>query len=244
MKMTPIYGERALFFSEERAIVVADLHIGIELEYRMQGVNIAMQTENLIDRCMKLLHEHNAEKFIVVGDIKHVIGGKEESEIERREVSKFLREIHEEAEIWIVKGNHDGRLRSKYAKIYGARGILLGDIALLHGHSWGDEEIMRADSLIMGHIHPFVRISTRVGYSYIHPCWVRGKFLKNEFKRRYPEGNENMEFIIMPAFNPLCGGVAVNRERIEGVMGKMMDMENAEIYLLNGLNLGRARNLR
>jgi len=47
----------------------------------------------------------------------------------------------------------------------------------------------------------------------------------------------------MPAFNPLCGGIAVNREMLIGPMSKIMDIRNSYVYMLNGINLGRIRNL-
>ena len=61
---------------------------------------------------------------------------------------------------------------------------------------------------------------------------------------RYEKGNEKMEFIVMPAFNPLCGGIAVNRDEIAGPLGKIMDFDNAYVYLLEGINLGRISNLK
>ena len=245
--MMPIWNERALFIAKEKAVVIADVHIGIEFEYRQQGINIGLQTNKLLERCIKLLKETKAEKIVIVGDIKHVITAKSEEEmmrIERREVRRFLKMLYGYADIWIIKGNHDGRLQSKYAKIFGGKGIKMGDIALIHGHCWADEKIMDSKTIILGHIHPFVRITTRVGYSYMQPCWVKGKFIKKELLKRYEKANHRMKFIIVPAFNPLCGGISINKERVsEGIL-KILDMENANVYLLNGINLGRIKNLR
>lgn len=247
MKALPIWNERALFITEIEAIVIADLHIGIESEYYLQGVNIVSQTRNLLERCKKLIEEKEAKKLIIVGDLKHVIAGKGEEKQEmimkeRREVRYFLKEMSKLVEIWIVKGNHDGRLFSKRAKIYGTRGVKIEDIAFVHGHAWPSHEIMDSKLVIMGHLHPFVRIKTRVGYSYLEPCWIKGEFKKKEIKKRY--GIKKLKFIIMPAFNPLCGGIAVNREKIDVAITKIMDIDNANVYLLNGINLGRVRNLR
>jgi len=244
MKALPVTGERAIFLKEERAIVIADIHIGIEREYIMQGVNMPSQTDILLDRCKGLLLKTGAEKIIIAGDVKHVIpGGEGKQEDGRREVGRFLKHLHEYADVEVVKGNHDGNIRSKYAKIHSSRGILLGDVAIIHGHSWPSPDITKGKVMLVGHIHPHVRISTTVGYSYMKPCWVRGKFIQRKFMERYPEGNKKMEWIVMPAFNPLCGGMAINKERVEGAIFSMMDMENAFVYLLDGINLGRVRNI-
>jgi len=249
MMPTPIWNERALFIKKEKAVVIADVHIGIEFEYSQQGVNIGVQTDKLLERCKRLIEETAAEKLVIVGDLKHIILAKDEEQREmmrkeRREVRKFLKVLDEYADIWIVKGNHDGRLQSKYAKIFGVKGMQIDDISFAHGHCWAGEEVMNGKIIVLAHIHPFIRITTKIGYSYLQPCWVRGKFQREKFLEKYKNGNHKMKFIIMPAFNPLCGGIAVNREKMEEAMMKIIDIEDAEVYLLNGLNLGRIRNLR
>jgi metallophosphoesterase superfamily enzyme len=76
-------------------------------------------------------------------------------------------------------------------------------------------------------------LTDRLGYKSFEQCWLRGNFL--HVKRR---------FIVMPAFNPLCGGIAANKEPIIGPFGKIVDLENAEVYLLNGTALGRIKDLK
>ena len=248
MNLYPIYGERALFIEKGKTIVIADLHIGIEYEYSLQGVNIGSQTEKMLERCISIIKKKKAKRVIILGDLKHTIvqSGEEYEEAvekEKKDVRYFIKKLAEIVELWIIKGNHDGQLKSKRAKIFGIRGISIGRVSLIHGHAWPSPAIMKNDLLIMGHIHPHVRIRTKIGYSYTQPCWVRGHF-KKELLKKYKDANKNMEFIIMPAFNPLAGGVAVNREKIGGAIISMIDADNSFIYLLDGTNLGRIRNLR
>jgi hypothetical protein len=52
----------------------------------------------------------------------------------------------------------------------------------------------------------------------------------------------------MPAFNELVGGLLFNRHKTSELLGpffknEVFKLEDAEIYLLNGINLGRIRNL-
>lgn len=249
MNAMPIWGERALLIEELGALVIADVHIGMEFEYNLQGVNIGIQTDALVNACRTLLEKHAAEKLIIVGDIKHTIMAREKEQKtlmmrEQREVRHFLKTVGEIADIVIIKGNHDGALSTRYAEVHGGRGIAMGTISFAHGHCWPHEKIMEGNLIILGHIHPFVRMTATVGYTSIHACWVRGKFRKKEFLQKYRGGNHDMEFIIMPAFNPLCGGVAVNREQIGGGIFSLTDMEGASVYTLDGINLGMIRNLR
>ncbi len=243
MKLEPVYGERALYIAKEKAIVIADLHLGIEFEYMAKGIVIPMQTKNLIERVLTILEKKRASKLIVLGDIKHVINERDYIIKERREVRYFLKKIAEHVEIWVIKGNHDIRLKSKYAKIFGARGLMLDDIAMAHGHAWVSPILMKADIFIMAHLHPHIRLVTKTGYAYDEACWIRGRFKKEKFRKKYPEGNENIRVIIMPSFNPVAGGIAVNKEKPKRGIASLIDMGNANAYLINGVNLGRIRNL-
>ena len=48
----------------------------------------------------------------------------------------------------------------------------------------------------------------------------------------------------MPAFNPLCGGSSVNHDGIVGPLGKMIDIENSQIYLIDGASLGKVKDIK
>ena len=47
----------------------------------------------------------------------------------------------------------------------------------------------------------------------------------------------------MPAFNPLCGGTAVNAEGLLGPMRNIIDISRAQVYLLDGTYLGVIKDL-
>jgi len=242
MNIQPVYGERAIYIPEEKTIIVADLHIGIEYELEDKGVIISMQTKKLLERILKITGKKRGERIVILGDLKHTIENREYMMKERREIGYFLKELSKHAEIWIVKGNHDGRIRSKYAKIYGGRGILMGDIFMAHGHAWPSDDIINASVFVMAHLHPHIRIMLRSGYTYMEPCWIVGKFNKN-IAEKYPGINTKMKVIVMPSFNPVVGGIAVNKEKISYGIAGMINWHNSVVYLLNGVNLGRIKNL-
>jgi metallophosphoesterase superfamily enzyme len=57
------------------------------------------------------------------------------------------------------------------------------------------------------------------------------------------------EVFIMPAFNELCGGVPFNESTKEDLLGPVfssgaIELENAEVYLLDGTRLGLLKNIR
>ena len=48
----------------------------------------------------------------------------------------------------------------------------------------------------------------------------------------------------MPAFNPLCGGIAANKEGITGPLGKIIEIGNAHIFLIDGTYLGKIKDIK
>lgn len=249
MKPIPIWGECALFSKKQNSIIIADVHIGIEFEYDLRGVHIDIQTDMLIRRCKTIIEQYSADTLVIVGDLRHTIVADipmqhELLQQEHREVRRFLKSLSDCVDaIHIVKGNHDGALKSGYAKIYGARGITIEDIAFVHGHSWPDASLTQASLVVMGHIHPHIRLVSKIGYVHQYPCWLRGIFAPHALRGRYDDVRRSLPFIVIPAFNPLCGGAAVNREQFKEALFSVMDLSHTIAYTLEGVNLGMIRHL-
>ena len=55
------------------ALVVADLHIGIEEELREKGVEIPSRAEVMGRRLVDLASRTGATDLIVLGDVKHLV---------------------------------------------------------------------------------------------------------------------------------------------------------------------------
>jgi hypothetical protein len=235
--------------------VIADLHLGIEYELSLKGVNIPPQTSSILERCVKIFEKYEPKKIILLGDIKHVIPlpSKRNEEYdavvkkERNEVRKFLEELQQYGKIEIVQGNHDGSIQYlTKAMIHDSKGFTITlegkKIGLFHGHAWPSSEVMKSDYLIMAHTHPTVMLRDKMGYAATRNCWVRANF-NEKVKEKYPTAKANRQLTIMPAFNPLCGGIPVNESGIIGPMRNVIDMRNAIIYLLDGTNLGKVKDL-
>jgi metallophosphoesterase superfamily enzyme len=95
----------------------------------------------------------------------------------------------------------------------------------------------------MGHTHPTIMFTDRLGFKIFEPCWIKSNFDKNKLKEKYPNSN-NPEILVMPAFNPLCGGIAVNKEGVTGPLGKIINIENAQIFLVDGTFLGKIKDIK
>jgi hypothetical protein len=102
---------------------------------------------------------------------------------------------------------------------------------------------MKCKQLIMGHTHPTIMLTDRLGYKMYESCWLRGETDKDKLVGKYPV-SKPLEIIVMPAFNQLCGGIAANQEGVAGPIGKIMDVKNARVYLLDGSFLGRVKDIK
>ncbi len=244
MDLEPVPDAPALRVGD--ALVVADLHIGIEEELREKGVQIPSRAEVMGRRLVDLSERTKTKELIVLGDVKHLVP--KMASRERRDVYVFFRDLAETFEtITIAQGNHDGILRNivprtvRFRSPYGFRD---GEVGFCHGHAWPFKKVMDAQTLVMGHNHPAVGFRDRLGRREIVPCWMRAPFRRST--KRYPKLPR--ETIVVPAFNELCGGMPVNdlHARFIGPLFRrgLVAVDEASLHLLDGTDLGRLADLR
>ncbi|MCD6236892.1 MAG: metallophosphoesterase [Thermoplasmata archaeon] len=243
--LTIIYGDAAIFIPSRKALVIADLHIGIEYEFYEKGIHIGSRTFALIERIERLMKMADIEEVFILGDVKHVVPSSPPSQ--RKDIEEFFERLNELTNVTIIPGNHDGGLRNilPSANIKDSSGYVLEDesIGLIHGHRWPSEKVMQCSTIITAHTHPTVSLRDGFGYEFFERCWVVSKLDAEKVKKKY-NSFADAEVIVMPAFNPICGGVPVNREGIAGPVSKMIDLDESDIYLLDGSALGKIKNLR
>lgn len=237
----PLFGERALHIPSASAVVVGDLHVGLESGLREMGVNIPSQTERMRERLLKLLEETKAARLIVIGDLKHKVPYSTQQEIS--ELPWFFRGFP--ARVELVRGNHDVGLAGLLDVVtHEAGGIRVGDVGLLHGHEWPTDEVMEARILVTCHNHPAVMLVDELGHRHKEACWVRTRFMGRAHYATVPD-----ELIVMPAFNELTGGTAFNAPEGRKLLGPffgqgMVDLDGARIYTVDGVDLGTVAGLR
>lgn len=238
---TPVFGERALHLPDARAIVVGDLHVGLESSLREAGVNIPSQTQRMQERLLKLVRDAGAERLIVIGDLKHKVPYSTGQE--RAELPWFFRGFP--CHVELVRGNHDVDLEGLLdVEVHEAGGIRVGDVGLLHGHEWPTEDVMAARVLVTCHNHPAIMLVDELGHRHKEPAWVRTRFLGRAHYETTPD-----ELLVMPAFNELTGGTAFNAPEGKRLLGPffgngMVDLDGARVYTIDGVDLGTLAALR
>ncbi len=257
MSAIPILDSRALKIEidEERVLVAADLHLGIEVELSKRGISLPSQMSKVKERLLKLINQENPDRLILLGDVKHNIPIT--SWQEQRELPGFFEEIGERVKVEILPGNHDGNIRSlvpKSTTVHNAHGIVIGKekrIGLMHGHAWPDPKLLKTDTIVTGHNHPAIEFRDELGARMTEPVWMRYKIdslkLPNKLQREID--GEGPEFLVCPAFSELISGATLNQRPPEEIPGPIFKSgaaktNEAEIYLLDGTFLGTLGTLK
>ena len=238
----PVIGIPAL--RNGNILVIGDLHIGVESHLGAKGFHLVSRTKEMLNTVIEI--SEDCDRIIIIGDVKDSVPGT--SKQEYREIPEFFDNLLDIfSEVDVVRGNHDTNLEEflpRGVRLRPATGLKVGRVGYVHGHTWPSEDVMNCEILIMAHNHPAVMFKDGVGKITTEPCWMRGKFLDTESERYsvLPE-----KFIVIPAFNRMLGGSPVNVEK-EDLLGpllnsKLTDIDNAQIYLLDGVNLGKRSDL-
>ena len=240
-EIQPIIDEPAFLVKEKKLLVIADLHIGIESELQENGLQVPSQTNVMEQRLISILTTNTINDIILLGDIKHNIPSSTIQE--RSDVNRFLNTIGTYGNLHVLPGNHDGniyRLLPSTVKLHPSDGFVFEGIGFAHGHRKPNREVMECEQVVIAHTHPTVMLTDRLGYRTFEQCWLRSIPLFETLIEKYPT-SQILQILIMPAFNPLCGGIAVNRDPLLGPFRSLLDIENTEVYLLDGSSLGKVK---
>jgi len=264
----PVVGEPAAVadLGGERALLVADVHAGIEVGLRYErGVELDDRADERRERLCGLVAETDADRLVVLGDLAHRIAAPEGEE--REELEALIRAVTDRAPMTLVEGNHDAGVAEAFADdldVIGAGGGLLGGatdggdeagrgrtggVAVLHGHTWPDPALLDADVVCMGHEHPQVRLEDSVGGSRVERAWLRGRlepaaFVGDDGSTTAAVPEDPPELVVFPAFNERSGGTWVNVDG-QSFLAPFLPaaLPAGDAYLLNGTRLGDFRRL-
>ncbi|WP_435072996.1 metallophosphoesterase [Halorubrum sp. HHNYT27] len=265
-RVEPVVGEPAAVadLGEERALLVADVHAGIEVGLRYErGVELDDRAAERREHLCDLLAETGVDRLVVLGDLAHRIAAPEGEE--REELETLIRAVTDRVPMTLVEGNHDAGVAEAFAAdldVIGAGGAVIGEraseeddgdgrteggVAVLHGHTWPEPALCDADVVCMGHEHPQVRLEDSVGGSRVERAWLRGRldpaaFVEDAANLSAPD--DPPELVVFPAFNERSGGTWVNVEGQSFLAPFLPDaLPVGDAYLLNGTRLGDFRRI-
>ncbi|WP_200530422.1 metallophosphoesterase [Halorubrum sp. LN27] len=257
----PVVGEPAAVadLEDERALLVADVHAGIEVGLRYErGVELDSRADERRERLCALIAETDADRLVVLGDLAHRIAAPEGDE--REELVELIRAVTDRVPMTLVEGNHDAGVAEAFAEnldVIGAGGGILGanggdsstadaGVGVLHGHTWPEPDLLDADVICMGHEHPQVRLEDAVGGSRVERAWLRGTLDPAAFVEGGDADPGSVadppELVVFPAFNERSGGTWVNVDGQSFLAPFLPDaLPAGDAYLLDGTRLGDYR---
>jgi putative SbcD/Mre11-related phosphoesterase len=248
MSVEPVHGQPAAVAETggTRLLVLADFHAGIERAFSRDGVELASAADERREQLHSLVAETEPDRLVVLGDLGHEIG--EAGGSERAELVTLLESMP--VPVTVVKGNHDGDIESLARDVDAdvtvapTDGTRIGDIGLVHGHTWPREAVLSAEIVCVGHEHPVVRLEDSVGGHRVERVWLRGDLDPVTFEAHEDWGLDegptiDGDLVVFPAFNDRSSGTWVNVEGQEFLAPFLpTGLANGEAYLLDGTRLG------
>jgi metallophosphoesterase superfamily enzyme len=246
MGLEPVPGEPAAVADcdDERVLVVADYHAGIESGLRREGVELDSRAVERRESILSLLDRTVPDRLLMLGDLANAIGTPRD--VEREEIVDLLDAAADRLPVTLVKGNHDGGIEEVAGSVEGVSltpgsGTRLGTVGFAHGHTWPSPDVLSADLLCTAHEHPVVTLEDEVGGGRVERVWLRGDVEAAPFVGFHGESVDTPdEMVVFPAFNDLSGGTWVNVDGQEFLSPFLpAAIPAAQAYLLDGTRLGR-----
>jgi putative SbcD/Mre11-related phosphoesterase len=240
----------AAFIEEKKALVITDLHLGIEHELFRSGITINPQAEKFAKLLNKLIEQLRAKYLIILGDVKHEVPGTSFREL--KQIPKFFDAL-EDVKIFISKGNHDADLEDilpSNVSLRGSRGFRMQEYGFFHGHAWPSKALIHCDYLFMGHLQPAVEFVDSFGFRSIEQVWLKGRLNREKVKERYKTKKVGkLNLLILPSFNKLSGSLILNRVLSSELLGPIVskgfaELEKFDVHLLDGTYLGKLGSIK
>ena len=226
-----IDGMPILYLEDYKALVLTDLHLGIEAIMSEDGTFSPLnQTKKQIEIISGYLNSIKPEILVLNGDIKHSFH--EPTRIENRDVKNFLQSISLLVnEIHITKGNHDVFLNWVVRDIQNATfhedSFILNQYYFTHGDKSLPSELLdEIEFIIIGHEHP-VLLANVNGFQKIRvPIFLKG-----------PICNRKAQLIVQPSFTDYSSGTPIHPLSKENLLSPILreevDLSLFELFALS-----------
>ena len=178
----------ALFWPDESALIVADMHLEKGSAYAARGVLLPpYDTTSTMARLGRLIERYDPKLVIALGDSFHDGGGP----ARMSDIARAALAVLQRGRDWLwIAGNHDpdpsAEIGGRFAGV-----LAVGPLTFRH-----EPELASCAGEIAGHLHPLARIAQR-GRAVSRRCFA------SDGKR-----------LVMPAFGAYAGGLNVRDRAI------------------------------
>jgi DNA ligase-associated metallophosphoesterase len=195
-----ISAQRSIFWEEQKALIVSDLHFGKTGHFRKSGIAVPQNVyKEDLQRLVSLLHYFKPVKLIVVGDFFH-----SHANVELEWFKKWRNDLND-LKILLVKGNHDILKDSWYTEAdieVIEKELRIDPFLFTHDHCEEHKDVYT----FCGHLHPGIYLQGLGKQSLRLPCFYFGE-----------------ERCILPAFSRFTGTALVEPKRNESVFAIVED---------------------
>ncbi len=160
--------KKAIFWEEENALILSDLHFGKSGHFRKSGIAVPQKLmQQDLMRLFDLIQFYKPSQLIIVGDLFHSDANKEHDWFARWRMDHPALPIH------LVKGNHDILNEQFYSNMLMVTSteLQLRNLRFLHHCDAGFIRNHPDYGIITGHIHPAI-VLARPGMKGLRlPCF-------------------------------------------------------------------------
>ena len=137
---------------ETKTLLIADPHIGWELELQEKGIHVPSQTPKILNKLTAILAKYKPQRLVIVGDVKYTVISSEMGEW--HDIPDFFAQLQNYVpSIAVVRGNHDGNIEPllpENVELLPATGAVVGDVGVFHGHKWPSPRFLAARRWLWG----------------------------------------------------------------------------------------------
>ena len=232
-------GPALVIEGEERLLVVADLHFGIEADLAAHGLHFKSRSAARLERLMKIIDTTVPDLLLLLGDVKHSIPTVTRQEF--HELPGILDQLRDRIPLKLFPGNHDVGIERylRDGELQAKDGAVIDNVGYLHGHMYPSPELA-GHLIVIGHHHPLLSLRDEVGCALHSPAYLRAGVNTAALGMTADTVNASpTRVLFMPAFNEIAGYdlLQITKNPFSPLSRHMLHGE-AEIILADGTYIG------
>ena len=237
-------GPALVIEGENRLLIVADLHFGIESDLAAHGLHFRSRSTDRLERLMKIIDLADPDMLVLLGDIKHSIPSLTRQEYV--ELPVILETLRSRIPLKVFPGNHDIGIESylRETELQPKEGTILDGVGYLHGHMYPSPHLA-GHLMIIGHHHPLLLLKDEVGCALQAPAYLRAELDTGKLGMDILSENPPTRVLFMPSFNEIAGYDILQIVRNPfSPLSRFMKKKDAEIILADGTYIGSLSSLQ
>ncbi len=237
-------GPALVIEGENRLLIVADLHFGIEADLATHGLHFRSRSRERLERLMNIIDLADPDMLVLLGDIKHSIPSLTRQEYV--ELPVILETLRSRVPLKVFPGNHDIGIETylRTTELQPKEGAILDGVGYLHGHMYPSPHLA-GHLMIIGHHHPLLLLKDEVGCALQAPAYLRAELDAGKLGMEIIAENPPTRVLFMPSFNEIAGyDILQIVKNPFSPLSRFMKKEDAEIILADGTYIGSLNSLQ